>query len=173
MVWCDVVWCGVVWCGVVWRGASPPSLLRQLNSSLVAVCRVAACGKADSAPHRGSSSKSHAALTAVHSTSIPYEVSRDAYCFARVAAAEWLCELRTLVPPPSPFTVPAARFFEDEITATSRKHDEAGLLSMANMGVPNSNGSQFFFSMRGDDMQHLDGKHTVFAKVGEADGVCS
>lgn len=57
------------------------------------------------------------------------------------------------------------RFFEDEISATSRKHDEAGLLSMANMGVPNSNGSQFFFSMRGDDMQHLDGKHTVFAKV--------
>lgn len=37
---------------------------------------------------------------------------------------------------------------------------------MANMGVPNSNGSQFFFSMRGDDMKHLDGKHTVFAKVG-------
>ncbi|CAM9674159.1 unnamed protein product [Ectocarpus sp. 12 AP-2014] len=60
-----------------------------------------------------------------------------------------------------------ARFFEDEISATSRKHDEAGLLSMANMGVPNSNGSQFFFSMRGDDMQHLDGKHTVFAKVME------
>lgn len=68
-----------------------------------------------------------------------------------------------------PSTLPAAgppRFFEDEISATSRKHDEAGLLSMANMGVPNSNGSQFFFSMRGDDMQHLDGKHTVFAKVG-------
>ena len=41
---------------------------------------------------------------------------------------------------------------------------------MANMGVPNSNGSQFFFSMRGDDMQHLDGKHTVFAKVGVTGG---
>lgn len=36
---------------------------------------------------------------------------------------------------------------------------------MANMGVKDSNGSQFFFSMRGDDMQHLDGKHTVFAKA--------
>lgn len=57
------------------------------------------------------------------------------------------------------------RFFEDEAGATSRKHDEAGLVSMANMGVPNTNGSQFFFSMRGDDMQHLDGKHAVFAKV--------
>lgn len=57
------------------------------------------------------------------------------------------------------------RFFEDEIKPTSRKHDEVGLVSMANMGVPNSNGSQFFFTMRGDDMQHLDGKHTVFAKV--------
>lgn len=57
------------------------------------------------------------------------------------------------------------RFFEDEIRPGGRKHDEAGLVSMANMGVPNTNGSQFFFSMRGDDMQHLDGKHTVFAKV--------
>ncbi|CAM9859520.1 unnamed protein product [Ascophyllum nodosum] len=60
-----------------------------------------------------------------------------------------------------------ARFFEDEFGTTSRKHDEAGLVSMANMGVPNSNGSQFFFSMRGEDMQHLDGKHTIFAKVME------
>lgn len=70
--------------------------------------------------------------------------------------------------PPPPLH-PRVRFFEDEIKPTSRKHDEAGLLSMANMGVPDSNGSQFFFSMRGDDMQHLDGKHTVFAKVEKDD----
>ncbi|CAM9710360.1 unnamed protein product, partial [Discosporangium mesarthrocarpum] len=63
-----------------------------------------------------------------------------------------------------------ARFFEDEIRP-QRKHSEAGLVSMANMGAPNTNGSQFFFSMRGDDMDHLDGKHTVFAKVEEGMGV--
>jgi peptidyl-prolyl cis-trans isomerase-like 4 len=59
-----------------------------------------------------------------------------------------------------------ARFFEDEVHPL-RKHNEKGLLCMANMGVPNSNGSQFFVTMRGDDLQHLDGKHTIFGRVEE------
>lgn len=43
-----------------------------------------------------------------------------------------------------------------------RKHDSAGLLSMANSG-PNSNGSQFFITFR--DTPHLDGRHVVFGKL--------
>ncbi|PWN98052.1 peptidyl-prolyl cis-trans isomerase H [Tilletiopsis washingtonensis] len=52
--------------------------------------------------------------------------------------------------------------FDDE--AFVHKHDQPGLLSMANSG-PNTNGCQFFITCQPCDF--LDGKHVVFGKVVE------
>ncbi|MGB5553072.1 MAG: peptidylprolyl isomerase [Flavobacteriaceae bacterium] len=54
--------------------------------------------------------------------------------------------------------------FKDEIH-DSLMHDGAGIVSMANPGPPNTNGSQFFITHK--ETPWLNGKHTVFGKVVE------
>lgn len=57
-----------------------------------------------------------------------------------------------------------ARFFGDEIHL-DLKHTKTGTLAMASAGE-NLNASQFYLTLR-DDLDYLDGKHTVFGEVAE------
>ena len=59
-----------------------------------------------------------------------------------------------------------ARFFEDEIRLPQLKHNKPGLLCMAS-GGEHQNTSQFYITMRGEDLEFLDGRHTIFGEVAE------
>lgn len=61
-----------------------------------------------------------------------------------------------------------ARFFVDEIHP-DLKHSRTGTVAMASAGE-NCNASQFYFTLR-DDLDYLDGKHTVFGIVEEKEGL--
>lgn len=60
--------------------------------------------------------------------------------------------------------------FEDEVCRNPPKHDDRGVLAMANHG-PNTNASQWYITFRATP--HLDGKHVVFGRLVGGDDVLS
>ncbi|PKU85934.1 peptidyl-prolyl cis-trans isomerase CYP59 [Dendrobium catenatum] len=63
-----------------------------------------------------------------------------------------------------------ARFFDDEIHP-DLKHSKIGTVAMASAGE-NCNASQFYITLR-DEIDYLDGKHTVFGVVEEKESLDS
>lgn len=61
-------------------------------------------------------------------------------------------------------------FFKDEKAGLRLKHDAVGVVSMANSG-PNTNRSQFFFTLSKDGCQSCDGKHVVVGRVVNEQGL--
>lgn len=61
-------------------------------------------------------------------------------------------------------------FFVDEVAGLDQfKHDKPFVLSMANMGQEDTNGSQFFVTTK--PATHLDGQYVVFGQVLKGFGV--
>nr|CCA17594.1 peptidylprolyl cistrans isomeraselike protein putati [Albugo laibachii Nc14] len=58
-----------------------------------------------------------------------------------------------------------AHFFQDEFRP-QLKHNRKGTVAMANTG-PNTNTSQFYITTHNDNLEYLDGKHTIFGHVAE------
>jgi len=65
----------------------------------------------------------------------------------------------------------AQRFIRHTPTDDRQKHDRAGLVSVASMGAQGNDhlyGSQFFFTLRDEDLDHLDaGGHMIIGEVAE------
>jgi peptidyl-prolyl cis-trans isomerase-like 4 len=60
-----------------------------------------------------------------------------------------------------------AGYFKDEVVK-GRKLNKVGLVVMAHSGnKEDSNRSQFFITLRGEDMEQFEGSHTIFAEVAE------
>ena len=62
-----------------------------------------------------------------------------------------------------------ARYFDDEIQP-NLKHNKFGLLATANAG-PNLNDSNFFITLSSENLERLNGKHTIFGELAEGQDV--
>lgn len=60
---------------------------------------------------------------------------------------------------------PHSNYFPDEIVKT-RRMDKVGLVCMAHE-KENANASQFFITLRGDDLEDLEGRYTILGEVAE------
>ncbi|SCV01467.1 LAMI_0G11694g1_1 [Lachancea mirantina] len=67
-----------------------------------------------------------------------------------------------VLPDVGPFSI-YGTYFADE--SFELKHDRPGRVSMANLGKPDSNASQFFITTSTEPIPDLDGKHVVFGQV--------